>query len=369
MRCPERVRITSRVSCPPLPTLNVKRQWLPLKAAMYNDQDWAPNHVRDIIQERLEKTPATTTSFSLDDAFSDTDDTHANYAFSSVVIRADLALSYSQEDKEQDGAEGSSGADATEDTGEPLPGLSAFVFGFPVTLRIPNHLCRNTLSPTLDSSNLDTKFDSVSLSESPVEKLSHAEDHHYDVQEKSEVADEVREQRHTRNDSTSETQHRAVDAEDSHPDPTALDATQESPPPSPPQSELPPDTSASEGEPETPPGQTAHERSASTPSLRLPPVGSRPVSSSSSPPSSASHKPTRSVGPSIFERVVSKTRPSFLPPKSRDEDDKHLADWERMMKRSKAAGTAYLTYLSEDSILRHLRGKRRNGERHCKTVG
>jgi hypothetical protein len=40
----------------------------------------------------------------------------------------------------------------------------------------------------------------------------------------------------------------------------------------------------------------------------------------------------------VFERVVSKTRPSFLPPKSRDEDKKHLADWERMMKRSRAAG-------------------------------
>lgn len=307
---------------------------------MYNDQDWASNHVRDIIQERLEKTPAATTSFSFDDAFSDADDRDANYAFSSVVIRADLAraVSYSQEDKEQDGVEDSSSAYTTEDTREPLPGLSVFVFGFPVTLRIPNQLCRGTLSPTLDANGFDTKFDSVSLSESPAEKLSHAEDHHYDVQEKSEVTDEVREQRHTRDDSASET--RAVDAEGSHSDPTALDATQESPPPSPPQSELPPDTSASEDEPETPPGQTTHERSASTPSLRLPPVGSgsRPASSSSSPPSSISHKPTRSVGPSVFERVVSKTRPSFLPPKSRDEDKKHLADWERMMKRSRAAG-------------------------------
>lgn len=310
---------------------------LPLKAAMYNDQDWAPDHVRDIIQEHLEKAPATTTSFSFDDAFSDADDSDPNYAFSPVVIRADLAraVSYSQEDKEQGGTEESSG-----DTRDPLPGLSVFVFGFPLPLHIPNRLCRDTLSPTLDANNLDTKFDSVSLSESPVEKLSQAQDHHYDVQHKPEVTDEVHEQRHARNDSTSETQHRAVDAEVSHSDPTALDATQESPPPSPPQSELPPDTSASEGEPETPPGQTSHERSASTPSLRLQPVGSRPTSSSSSPASSTNHKPTRSVGPSVFERVVSKTRPSFLPPKSRDEDQKHLADWERMMKRSRAAGTS-----------------------------
>src|SRR6266852_3975413 len=66
-----------------------------LKPAMYNDQDWAADHVRDIIQERLEKTPAATTSFSFDDAFSDADDGQANYAFSSVVIRADLARAVS----------------------------------------------------------------------------------------------------------------------------------------------------------------------------------------------------------------------------------------------------------------------------------
>lgn len=312
---------------------------------MYNEQDdWAPNHVQDIIQERLEKTQATTTSFSFDDAFSEADDSDANYAFSSVVIRADLAraVSYSQEGKEQDGAEEPSGADTTEDARESLPGLSVFLFGFSITLHAPNQFCRDTLSPTLDANNLDTKFDSVSLLESPVQKLSHEEDHHNDVQEKFEVADEVYEQRHTRNDSTSETQHRAADAEDSHTDSTTLDTTQESPPLSPPQSGLPPDTSASEDDPETPPGQTVRERAVSTPPLRLPPVGSPPASSTStsSRSSSIGHKSTRSVGPSVFERVVSKTRPPFLPPKSIDEDKKHLADWERMMKRSRAAGTS-----------------------------
>ena len=108
---------------------------------MYNDQEWATDHVGDIIQERLEKTPsATATSFSFDDAFSDADDSHASYAFSPVDIRADLAraVSYSQEDKGQDGAEGSSGVDATADTREPFPGLSVFIFGFRVKLRVPN---------------------------------------------------------------------------------------------------------------------------------------------------------------------------------------------------------------------------------------
>ncbi|KAI6153881.1 rab-GTPase-TBC domain-containing protein [Pisolithus tinctorius] len=72
------------------------------------------------------------------------------------------------------------------------------------------------------------------------------------------------------------------------------------------------------------------------------PESAKPTSSSSTsqlPISSSqgSHKPSRAVGPSVFQKVVSKTRPHFLPPKSREEDRKHLADWEAMMKESRAA--------------------------------
>ncbi|KAG6837664.1 hypothetical protein H0H93_004940 [Arthromyces matolae] len=50
------------------------------------------------------------------------------------------------------------------------------------------------------------------------------------------------------------------------------------------------------------------------------------------------HRPTRSTsGPSAFEKVRSKTRPLHLPPKPRQEDQKHLADWHSMMKTSRAA--------------------------------
>ncbi|KDR85483.1 hypothetical protein GALMADRAFT_234381 [Galerina marginata CBS 339.88] len=49
-----------------------------------------------------------------------------------------------------------------------------------------------------------------------------------------------------------------------------------------------------------------------------------------------SHRPHRSVGPSAFEKVRSKTRPTFLPPKPRQEDEKHMADWQKMMKQSRA---------------------------------
>ncbi|GBE77620.1 RabGAP/TBC protein [Sparassis crispa] len=49
------------------------------------------------------------------------------------------------------------------------------------------------------------------------------------------------------------------------------------------------------------------------------------------------HRSARSMGPSALDKVISKTRPPFLPPKSRKEDRKHMADWETMMKRSRAA--------------------------------
>ena len=50
------------------------------------------------------------------------------------------------------------------------------------------------------------------------------------------------------------------------------------------------------------------------------------------------HRPTRSVGPSTLDKVISKTRPNFLPPKPKTEDLKHMADWEAMMKQSRAVG-------------------------------
>jgi TBC1 domain family member 14 len=51
-----------------------------------------------------------------------------------------------------------------------------------------------------------------------------------------------------------------------------------------------------------------------------------------------SRRPHRSTGPSTFEKVRSQTRPVFLPPKPKDEDNRHMADWQQMMKASRLAG-------------------------------
>ena len=57
------------------------------------------------------------------------------------------------------------------------------------------------------------------------------------------------------------------------------------------------------------------------------------------------HRPSRSAGPSTLDKVISKTRPSFLPPKPKTEDLKHMADWETMMKQSRAIGESRLIHL------------------------
>ncbi|KAF8216075.1 rab-GTPase-TBC domain-containing protein [Mycena galopus ATCC 62051] len=83
----------------------------------------------------------------------------------------------------------------------------------------------------------------------------------------------------------------------------------------------------------SPPQNGSNHAAASSQSITLsspPPV---PVPLPSKNPA---HRPARSTGPSALEKVRSRTRPSFLPPKSREEDNKHLSEWESMMKQSRA---------------------------------
>ena len=81
---------------------------------------------------------------------------------------------------------------------------------------------------------------------------------------------------------------------------------------------------------------------ASTSALPLPSSSSLPTPTTAKmaepPTPTARHRPSKSVGPSMLDKVISKTRPTWLPPKPRSEDRKHLHDWEEMMKRSRAAG-------------------------------
>jgi hypothetical protein len=71
----------------------------------------------------------------------------------------------------------------------------------------------------------------------------------------------------------------------------------------------------------------------------LPSSPSSPLPKSPTSPTITSHRrQTYSAGPSAFQKVMSQTRPHFLPPKNRQEDQKHMADWQAMMKQSRIAG-------------------------------
>ncbi|KAG5647755.1 hypothetical protein DXG03_008478 [Asterophora parasitica] len=84
----------------------------------------------------------------------------------------------------------------------------------------------------------------------------------------------------------------------------------------------------------------------------IPSSSSAPQSQLKPPQKPKVHRPTRSTGPSIFEKVRSKTRPTFLPPKPRQEDDKHMADWQSMMKLSRAAAEKRRKALQERRLAR-----------------
>lgn len=188
---------------------------------------------------------------------------------------------------------------------------------------------------SLDGSQLYAKFDTVSLSESPIDekqKPVHDEEHH-DTLNEVEIPNDDCGLTPTEDDSVAH--HGTPESR-----PPSIEAILDSPPLSPPPSGSQLDTSTSGDDPETPPEQPISAKAAVTPSLDIPPVSSPTASLAPSRQSSSHqvHRVTRSSGPSVLEKVISKTRPSFLPPKDRDEDRKHLSDWEKMMKRSRAAG-------------------------------
>ncbi|KAH9049414.1 rab-GTPase-TBC domain-containing protein [Lactarius hengduanensis] len=309
---------------------------------MDSQQLWAADTEQVIFQERVGKTPPAPTPFDLDDdAFADGDDNDPGYEFSSTVIRAELARAVSppQQDEIPTGIEESLDADAAGETSKPHARISGPL---------------DVSDPLPNGSQLYARFDTVSLSESPIDEKQKSvhDEKHVDARNEVEIANDDRRHTRTEDDSVSEPQHHHSKSESR---PTSIEVNLTSPPLSPPPSGFQPDTPTSGDDPETPSGQSIPVMAASTHPLS--PVPSPISSSSSSRPSSSHkvHKVTRSIGPSALEKVVSKTRPPFLPPKSRDEDQKHLSDWEKMMERSRAAEDKRRKALQERRLARELR--------------
>ncbi|KAF5311873.1 hypothetical protein D9619_002799 [Psilocybe cf. subviscida] len=106
----------------------------------------------------------------------------------------------------------------------------------------------------------------------------------------------------------------------------------------------------------SPPHTASVSTSSAIPSISLPTIASTSATSDNvGVPLSEktfTHKPNRSAGPSMFEKVRSKTRPTFLPPKTKKEDEKHLADWQEMMKQSRITAEKRRKALQERRLAR-----------------
>ena len=65
----------------------------------------------------------------------------------------------------------------------------------------------------------------------------------------------------------------------------------------------------------------------------------------------------RSSGPSALQKIVSRTRPTHLPPKPLEEDAKHQKDWEEMMRLSREAGRHMLATIDVSLLTSGIRSE------------
>lgn len=311
--------------------------------AMHSDDE------KDISRAPRPTSSATSRTFDFDDAFSDTDD-DPPFEFSPAAIRKDLEKSLSSHKAADNGwptdhdlsdLAGKIGyahdTDASVSTFD-IDADHEHVLS-PPTQQPPSPVSRTTSHNSvsdLDEMSLSNDFSTVNL-ESPDPNAdppaAEGEQSDEELQYASYPAVEI-------------------DASEDLPTPSVLRGTT----PPPPESDHSPSPSSSPHGvskpdaaevtlPITPKSSQSLSFSSTaslpmTAELALPTPNSAqsPQSNASSSSFNAKHRASRSVGPSMLDKVVSKTRPSFLPPKPRAEDRKHMADWETMMKHSRVAG-------------------------------
>lgn len=296
--------------------------------------------------------------FNFDDAFSDTEDTADSYEFSAAAIRAELEKNMSAGHVEAEGGWSMEHdfddlmtkigyVDGSERDSSGLridPGYNEELS--PPTQQPPSPETISTSYPSeddvqsFDEVNLASEFSSVNLQSPPEPEL---EEPKFNLHE------------HTPEEHVLEVDNTVVqiDASQDHPMPSVVRVDSPSPHISSPShttvrsmspSTPPHDEQISFSTPSTSSHPITPRSTQSTSSLQMPSSASLPTptsaasDASTSSAATAKHRVTRSVGPSMLDKVISKTRPTFLPPKSKAEDLKHLADWETMMKKSRIAG-------------------------------
>jgi hypothetical protein len=288
----------------------------------------APNVAHDhLVQHR--------SSFDIDDAFSDGDADDIAYQFSPDVIREDLARKFDSGDIEPIQDIVSNGFFRTQSFS------IADTSGGGEPSRFPSPSPRSSTSNSEESG----EFSQVSLSGST-----------YDKHQEEECEESV-------DDSQTDDPYPnvVIDASAIQLDANrvtlrnSLEAIEHVPLPSSQSIDYPPQSAQSSQSLPTPKltSQLVHDGIQRTTAASTPAPSPLPSTSTTDPKSSLSapplpelqpaqkpfhHRPTRSTGPSAFEKVRSRTRPHFLPPKPREEDDKHMSDWKVMMEHSRAAG-------------------------------
>lgn len=277
--------------------------------------------------------------FDFDDAFTDTDeDNSVSFDFSPALVREEMARSMKEEwnvDHDLDAI-----ATSIEYAADPDASVSTFDIngspdGEPISLsslQSPQAVARTLSQSRSDSFNevqLSSEFSSVSLSDNP---SSSTPIHESPEAELDEPEEHVSPYPAVQIDMSRDHQVTQVI--------TVAPTSMDEPPMATPE--------PSSDEPFDARRSSNHSRrsSASTPPSSLSTSASSPMpttpttaqSNASTVSVGSKYRVTKSTGPSALDKVISKTRPKFLPPKDRREDSKHMADWEVMMKRSRAAG-------------------------------
>ncbi|PBL00599.1 RabGAP/TBC [Armillaria gallica] len=284
-------------------------------------------------------------TFDLDDAFSDGDD--VGFEFSPDVIREEMVRTRSNGDSIED-----------EDR-EPQSTSNGFFHGHDTSVSaldmdgagVSASSVPSTSSPSI-SPDGSPQFVSISLSRSTSgAEVNNGEEEHEEAPETEEAAteEEASTYPNVQIDVSQPPTHRvtlSIDSNHSRASTEHQTLQYDSQPPRPSSDLSPPHSAASAQSLPVPMSERCDALSTSISSSSVSAPGTITASESlpntqpshlALPQTSNGHRQTRSAGPSILEKVMSKTRPSFLPPKSRQEDKKHMSDWQSMMKQSRAA--------------------------------
>ncbi|KAJ6575265.1 rab-GTPase-TBC domain-containing protein [Mycena capillaripes] len=251
-----------------------------------------------------------------DDAFADGEDDESDYKFTSDAIRQDIAR------HELSWANTEASVDSEQDHSFDVESVS--------TLDMNGHSPSSSphLQPALDEDEMAGEFSQISLSESVQEEP-------LDVVQAEPVDDAAVSNNHPYPnvviDVSQPPTHRVTMSWTSGLEGSSSRAPVDSPSPPRPASVGSSHSEAPASSPSNASGSLPAAASSSQSIPRTPPPVPVPL-----PSQNPTHRPIRSTGPSALEKVRSKTRPHFLPPKSRQEDNKHLSEWEQMMKQSRA---------------------------------